>query len=45
MPLPELRRLMRSGDMLLPSVATCFWALERIQELQAAGQLPPPQQP
>lgn len=32
--LPELRRLMLSGDMLLPSVATCFLALERIQQRQ-----------
>lgn len=30
--LPELRRLMLSGDMLLPSVTTCFLALERLQE-------------
>lgn len=36
--LPELRRLMVSGDMMLPSVATCFLALERIQEEQQQGQ-------
>ncbi len=30
--LPELRRLMLSGDMLLPSVTTCFLALERLQQ-------------
>ena len=27
----ELRRLMASGDMLLPSVATCFLALDRLR--------------
>jgi len=31
-PLPELRRIMLSGDMLLPSVATCFLALEELQQ-------------
>ena len=25
---------MRSGDMLLPSVTTCFWALEWLEEEQ-----------
>lgn len=30
--LPELRRLMVGGDMLLPSVATCFLALEVLQQ-------------
>ena len=29
--LPELRALMMGGDMLLPSVATCFLALERLR--------------
>ena len=29
--LPELRALMTGGDMLLPSVATCFLALERLR--------------
>ena len=29
--IPELRSIMVSGDMLLPSVATCFLALERLQ--------------
>jgi hypothetical protein len=29
-PLPELRRLMRGGEMLLPSVSTCWWGLERL---------------
>ena len=29
--LPELRCIMVSGDMLLPSVATCFLALERMR--------------
>ena len=32
--LPELRRLMLSGDMLLPSVATCYLALERLEARQ-----------
>ncbi|GAB4819899.1 hypothetical protein N2152v2_006945 [Parachlorella kessleri] len=31
--IPELRRLMRSGDMMLPSVATCFWALDELAQL------------
>ena len=29
--LPELAALMAGGDMLLPSVATCFLALERLR--------------
>lgn len=29
--LGELRRVMASGDMLLPSVATCFLALDRLR--------------
>ena len=29
----DLRQLMVSGDMLLPSVATCFMALDRLKEL------------
>lgn len=33
MGLPELRRIMVGGDMLLPSVATCFLALDRLREL------------
>ena len=36
--LTELRRLMVSGDMLLPSVATCFLALERLQAQQQGQQ-------
>ena len=36
--LPELRRLMLGGDMLLPSVATCFLALERLQQLGCLGE-------
>ena len=31
MSLGELRRVMASGDMLLPSVATCFLALDRLR--------------
>ena len=30
--LPELQGLMLGGEMLLPSIATCYMALERIQE-------------
>ena len=30
----QLRQLMTSGDMLLPSLATCFLALERLAALQ-----------
>lgn len=37
--LTELRRLMLGGDMLLPSVATCFLALERLQQLGRLGEL------
>ena len=29
--LAELRALMTGGDMLLPSVATCFLALDRLR--------------
>lgn len=29
--LPELRALMTGGDMLLPSVATCFLALDHLR--------------
>jgi len=29
--LPELAALIAGGDMLLPSVATCFLALERLR--------------
>ncbi|EFN58472.1 hypothetical protein CHLNCDRAFT_140491 [Chlorella variabilis] len=36
--LPELRSLMLGGEMLLPSITTCFWAMERIQELRQQGQ-------
>lgn len=36
--LPKLRRLMLGGDMLLPSVATCFLALERLQQLGKLGE-------
>ncbi|KAI3436829.1 hypothetical protein D9Q98_006239 [Chlorella vulgaris] len=32
--LPELRELMMGGEMLLPSITTCYMALERIRELQ-----------
>lgn len=28
--IPELRRIMRSGDMMLPSVVTCYWALDEL---------------
>lgn len=32
--IPELRRIARSGDMLLASVATCWWAFEYLAEEQ-----------
>lgn len=34
MGLLELRELMMGGEMLLPSITTCYMALERIRELQ-----------
>ena len=30
--IPELRQIMRSGEMLLPSVSTCWWALEYLMD-------------
>ena len=30
--IPELRRIMKSGEMMLPSVSTCWWALEYLME-------------
>ena len=36
-PLGRLRALMRGGDMLLPSLATCWLALERLAELGCIG--------
>ncbi|KAL4457906.1 hypothetical protein ABPG75_012771 [Micractinium tetrahymenae] len=35
--LPELRQMLLGGDMLLPSVATCFLVLERLQQLGRLG--------
>jgi 8-oxo-dGTP pyrophosphatase MutT (NUDIX family) len=32
--IPELRRIARSGEMLLASVATCWWAFEYLAEEQ-----------
>ena len=37
MGLPELRALMTGGDMLLPSVATSFLALDRLRCLGLVG--------
>ena len=36
-PLGRLRALMHGGDMLLPSLATCWLALERLAELGCIG--------
>jgi hypothetical protein len=36
--LTELRGLMLGGEMLLPSVATCYMALERLQQLEDKGE-------
>ena len=30
--LPQLREIMHSGDMLLPSMTTCFLALAQLQQ-------------
>ena len=30
--IPTLRKLARSGEMLLPSVAVCSWALDELAE-------------
>ena len=30
---PELRIIMRSGEMLLPSLSTCYLALEALEAL------------
>ena len=32
--LPELRRLMVSGDMMLPSITTCMLALQKLEALK-----------
>lgn len=32
--IPELRKLMKSGEMLLPSVSTCWWALEHLMDAE-----------
>ena len=32
--IPELKKIMRSGEMLLPSVTTCWWALEHLMDLE-----------
>lgn len=37
MSVAELRALMLGGDMLLPSITTCFLALERLQGLGLLG--------
>jgi len=34
--IPELRVLMRSGSMLLPSVSTCWWAMEWLEEQRSS---------
>lgn len=33
MPLDDFRRLMLSGDLLLPSITTAYMALDRLQSL------------
>ena len=30
---PELRQLLRSGDVMLPTISTCYMALETLQEM------------
>ena len=31
--IPELRRLLRNGDVMLPTISTCYMALETLQEM------------
>lgn len=35
--IPKLRELMRSGSMMLPSVSTCWWALEWLAEREGGS--------
>lgn len=32
--IPELKEIVKSGDMTLPSMTTCFLALDRLAELE-----------
>ena len=30
--IPELRKLLRTGDVMLPTISTCYMALDMLQE-------------
>ncbi len=31
--IPELRKLLRTGDVMLPTISTCYMALEMLLEM------------